>query len=259
MNTGPTKSLFTNSAMKNYVITVFCITCNMLVSGSSRSDQVHQTPTDIINIPGQTATITCSHSIDSYDQILWYKQSNSQLQFLGYYYVERAYPETGEDVKMDGGANKNQNCTLTIPKLEHSAVYFCAASLHNATHRCSSVQKPPHSMFSSLTARSHLCFSLRTSLFTLVYRASGVCWLVYFGFDTRPHWITSHTAVTLPHAAPHSFCFSVIKHIVFSLLWTTNVVDLNQQMTLSPTPVSETWTSNTVSFVGQCFSFGLKV
>ncbi|KAG7509766.1 immunoglobulin lambda-1 light chain-like [Solea senegalensis] len=134
--------------MKNKMITVFCITLNiMLISGSSLSDKVKQTPAHMIKKSTETANISCSHSIDSYNQILWYKQlNNRQLQLLGYMLANIGKPETGADVKIHGSANKDQNCTLTIETLDlnSSAVYFCAASLHSATHHCSSVQKPHH-------------------------------------------------------------------------------------------------------------------
>uniref|UniRef100_A0A8C4FC41 Ig-like domain-containing protein n=1 Tax=Dicentrarchus labrax TaxID=13489 RepID=A0A8C4FC41_DICLA len=114
-------------------------------------DQVHQTPADMYNTPGGTAEINCSHSIQSYDRILWYKQTERQLQFLGYLYFNNGYPETGVKVKIAGSANKDQNCTLTIEELQlnSSAVYFCAARLHSATYHCSSVQKPPQHILSS--------------------------------------------------------------------------------------------------------------
>uniref|UniRef100_A0A4W6BN11 Ig-like domain-containing protein n=1 Tax=Lates calcarifer TaxID=8187 RepID=A0A4W6BN11_LATCA len=121
---------------------------DLFSTGSSLSDQVHQTPADIQKKPGGTAKIYCSHSIDSYDRIFWYKQlKNKQLQFLGYMLGKDGYPEKGVDVKIDGGANKGQNCTLTIDglSLSNSAVYFCAASYHSATYHCSSVQKPAYS------------------------------------------------------------------------------------------------------------------
>uniref|UniRef100_A0A671XFE1 Ig-like domain-containing protein n=1 Tax=Sparus aurata TaxID=8175 RepID=A0A671XFE1_SPAAU len=98
------------------------------------------TQTQMFYKPQETAKITCSHSIQSYDQIFWYKASkNRQLQLLGYMYGESAFPEkTGveETVKIEGNANKDKNCTLTIEglKLNSSAVYFCAARLHSATY-----------------------------------------------------------------------------------------------------------------------------
>uniref|UniRef100_A0A8C9WUQ3 Ig-like domain-containing protein n=1 Tax=Sander lucioperca TaxID=283035 RepID=A0A8C9WUQ3_SANLU len=97
-------------------------------TGSSLSDQVLQTPADIYSRPGQPAKIRCLHTSPSYNQILWYKQSKRQLQFLGYVYYNDGYPETGVTVTMEGSANKDQNCTLTIKELSlsSSVVYFCA-------------------------------------------------------------------------------------------------------------------------------------
>ncbi|TKS87145.1 Immunoglobulin lambda variable 2-18 [Collichthys lucidus] len=99
-------------------------------SGSSLSDQVHQTPAEIYNKPGERAKISCSHSIDSYNRILWYKQTNGQLQFLGYMNVNTGLPEKGVNVMIEGSANKDKTCTLTTEELSvnSSAVYFCAAS-----------------------------------------------------------------------------------------------------------------------------------
>ncbi|XP_056151425.1 uncharacterized protein LOC130126086 [Lampris incognitus] len=61
----------------NSMIIVFLsITAYALVSGSSLRDQVHQTPADMVldNNTAQTPTITCRHTIDGYNRILWYKQ-----------------------------------------------------------------------------------------------------------------------------------------------------------------------------------------
>ena len=115
-------------------------------TGSSLSDNVHQTPADVFIKPDETLEINCTHSIQNYNLILWYKQSDRQLQLLGYMLATSGNPEAGLGVKIEGSAAKDQNCTLTIEKLSlsSSAVYFCAAWLHSATYHCSSVQKPPH-------------------------------------------------------------------------------------------------------------------
>ncbi|XP_071375782.1 M1-specific T cell receptor beta chain-like [Centroberyx affinis] len=114
------------------IIIFLSITFNtILVSGSSLSDQVYQTPADMYNKPGETAKLNCSHSIQNYNRILWYKQSkNRQMQLLGYMLRNNGYPETGMSVKMDGSANKDETSTLTIEglRLNSSAVYFCAAN-----------------------------------------------------------------------------------------------------------------------------------
>uniref|UniRef100_A0A671XM26 Ig-like domain-containing protein n=1 Tax=Sparus aurata TaxID=8175 RepID=A0A671XM26_SPAAU len=130
------------------LIAVCCITLNViLVSGNRMEhvmfdlflDQVHQTPADMFKQPGEEAKITCIHTISTFDRILWYKQTNIQLQLLGYMVGDSEFPEkTGEEetVKIEGNANKDKNCTLTIEglKLNSSAVYFCAARLHSATY-----------------------------------------------------------------------------------------------------------------------------
>uniref|UniRef100_A0A3Q4MA07 Ig-like domain-containing protein n=1 Tax=Neolamprologus brichardi TaxID=32507 RepID=A0A3Q4MA07_NEOBR len=116
---------------------------SVLLCCSSSSDQVDQTPADIYT-KGEDVKVYCSHSIQSYNKILWYKQSKKQLQYLGYMNIDKGYPETGVNVTMEGNANKGENCTLTIKylKLSSSGVYFCAASYHSAAHHCTSMQKP---------------------------------------------------------------------------------------------------------------------
>uniref|UniRef100_A0A3Q0RTV3 Ig-like domain-containing protein n=1 Tax=Amphilophus citrinellus TaxID=61819 RepID=A0A3Q0RTV3_AMPCI len=107
------------------------------------ADIIAVTPADIYT-KGEDAKINCSHSITNYDRILWYKQSKNQLQLLGYMYIE-----SGVNVAMDGSAEQNKMCTLTIRELNlnSSGVYFCAASNHSAAYHCTSIQKPPNHIF----------------------------------------------------------------------------------------------------------------
>lgn len=123
------------------------VLCFFILIGASLSDQVHQAPAEIYCKQGGTVKITCSHSIDTYNRVLWYKQTKDrQLQLLGYMLADNAYPENEVDVEMNGNANKDQNCTLTVKNLmQNSSVYFCAASLHSDTCVYSTVQKPHHS------------------------------------------------------------------------------------------------------------------
>ncbi|KAK0140612.1 T cell receptor alpha variable 36/delta variable 7 [Merluccius polli] len=103
-------------------------------ASASLSDQVHQTPTEMVVAieSGQTATLSCSHSIVNYNQILWYKQQriDKKLEFLGYIWGTTAKPEEGTTFEMGGSANQDKTATLTIQNIsvESSAVYFCAAS-----------------------------------------------------------------------------------------------------------------------------------
>uniref|UniRef100_A0A3P8SCZ9 Immunoglobulin V-set domain-containing protein n=1 Tax=Amphiprion percula TaxID=161767 RepID=A0A3P8SCZ9_AMPPE len=102
------------------------VTMSLLRLSSLLSDKVDQTPTDIHEKQGQQTKILCSHRIDR----------NGQLQFLGYMHLNKGYPEDGVEITLEGDANKDKNCTLTINSLSvsSSAVYFCAASYHSATY-----------------------------------------------------------------------------------------------------------------------------
>uniref|UniRef100_A0A672H9R7 Ig-like domain-containing protein n=1 Tax=Salarias fasciatus TaxID=181472 RepID=A0A672H9R7_SALFA len=144
-----TATVITQSWNFTCSVSLFC------VAGSSSTERVSQTPRNIHSKPGEQAEIYCSHGIDNYDKILWYKQSQGELQLLGYISFTDGYPEPGLDVKVHGDANKNKNSTLTMEKLQvnSSAVYFCAASYHSAPHHCSSVLKPSHQ---TLNIHSHL-------------------------------------------------------------------------------------------------------
>uniref|UniRef100_A0A4W6BUR6 Ig-like domain-containing protein n=1 Tax=Lates calcarifer TaxID=8187 RepID=A0A4W6BUR6_LATCA len=142
-----------NSNPRAWTHVIFCLVL-CFSTGSSVSDKVQQTPADIHKKQGQTAKIYCSHNDNNYNQILWYKKSDRELQFLGYMLTISGKPADGVNVKIEGGASKGQNCTLTIEglSLNNSAVYFCAASYHSATHHCFSVQKPHCHIFNQFTA-----------------------------------------------------------------------------------------------------------
>uniref|UniRef100_A0A667YSY3 Ig-like domain-containing protein n=1 Tax=Myripristis murdjan TaxID=586833 RepID=A0A667YSY3_9TELE len=96
--------------------------------GSSLSDKVHQSPADMYKKPGETAQLNCSHNIQSYDRILWYRQSeNQQMQFLGYMLGGfEKFPVTKPDAASG---------TLTVKDLvaEDKGLYFCAVSEHSDT------------------------------------------------------------------------------------------------------------------------------
>ena len=114
---------------------LFAIYFYKFLTGSSA--EVHQIPPEMLVKQGERTKISCSHNILGYNRIFWYKLSkNTQMQLLGYMSLNDEYPEDGVDVKMEGSASKDKNCTLTTEELtlSSSAVYFCAASLHSATY-----------------------------------------------------------------------------------------------------------------------------
>ncbi len=51
----------------------------------SNSQDIHQTPKDLIKDPAQSEELHCSHSSSSYNVMLWYKQKRGEsLELLGY-------------------------------------------------------------------------------------------------------------------------------------------------------------------------------
>uniref|UniRef100_A0A3B3XIC4 Ig-like domain-containing protein n=1 Tax=Poecilia mexicana TaxID=48701 RepID=A0A3B3XIC4_9TELE len=98
------------------------------LTGSSPSDKIVQIPADMFRNPGETAKISCSHSIPDYDRIFWYKQSeHHEMKLLGYMLGDDGYPEKELNVKIDGSANRDKNSTLTVAELsqDSSAIYYC--------------------------------------------------------------------------------------------------------------------------------------
>ena len=126
-----------NSSLHVYIFASFVFIFSV---GVSLSDQVHQTPPEMVVAikSGATVTLNCSHSIKDYDRILWYKQqrNDKQLKLLGNIYSTTANPEKGMDVEMSGSADQDKTASLTIQNIsvESSAVYFCAARFHNAAY-----------------------------------------------------------------------------------------------------------------------------
>ncbi|KAF3845349.1 hypothetical protein F7725_008512 [Dissostichus mawsoni] len=71
--------------------------CAVSQHSASYSDSVFQTPPFIMKRSGESVDreINCSHSIPSYDRILWYKQDQHQnMKFLGYLNVKYPYQRT---------------------------------------------------------------------------------------------------------------------------------------------------------------------
>ncbi|KAL7862354.1 hypothetical protein SRHO_G00137950 [Serrasalmus rhombeus] len=103
----------------------------LLVTASSNGPAVQQTPTDLIKNQGESAEIRCSHNIQGYDRIMWYKQAqNTELTFMGYHVGNSGNlePNFRGKVKISGKANKLHS-VLNVSSLspDSAAVYFCAA------------------------------------------------------------------------------------------------------------------------------------
>uniref|UniRef100_A0A8C2INT0 Ig-like domain-containing protein n=1 Tax=Cyprinus carpio TaxID=7962 RepID=A0A8C2INT0_CYPCA len=81
-------------------------------------NKVDQSPPDLIRKLTESAVLTCSHSDQGFELILWYKRSDDKgLIFL----------EFMDKIVMSGNGNSNGLFTIKNLASSDSAVYFCAA------------------------------------------------------------------------------------------------------------------------------------
>ncbi|XP_037649043.1 immunoglobulin lambda-1 light chain-like [Sebastes umbrosus] len=93
--------------------------------------EVHQGPPAILGRLHDSATISCSHSIGSYDTMLWYQQptGDSELKLIGYVFYSSPIVEKpfSDNFKVTGdGSKKAELHVLKLRHPEDSGVYYCA-------------------------------------------------------------------------------------------------------------------------------------
>lgn len=137
--------------MDNAVILHFIFIC---VAGHLFS-KVDQNPAEIIVSSGESCTLSCSHSISSYNTILWYYQRGQNMHIIGYSFHSTVNLENAADKRYDlnGDAKSSVNLTISKLMLNESTVYFCAASA-----QCCS---PPISPTKSLLSFVHLSLTFQ--------------------------------------------------------------------------------------------------
>ncbi|KTF92681.1 hypothetical protein cypCar_00040527 [Cyprinus carpio] len=115
--------------MMNTLLNIFVYL--MMLTVACLGKTVLQMPGDVLKKEYESAVITCSHKIQSYNQILWYKQSQDMLGFklMGnlIYKAETKEPEFQNKIELEGDAEKNGILNIHNLTLTDSAVYFCAA------------------------------------------------------------------------------------------------------------------------------------
>ncbi|XDV43637.1 hypothetical protein PO909_012081 [Leuciscus waleckii] len=93
--------------------------CLLWLTAGNHAKTVLQSPDDLMKNEDVSAVFTCSHNIQDYNRMLWYKQSRdtSGLTLMGYlsFDQENKEPGFGNKINLDGDAKKNG--TLTIKKL----------------------------------------------------------------------------------------------------------------------------------------------
>ncbi|KAI4797091.1 hypothetical protein KUCAC02_026538 [Chaenocephalus aceratus] len=94
---------------------------------------VRQSPS-LIKRPGDKVQISCSHDKTDYRVMLWYQRppGDAALKLIGYLNYQAVTMEEPfkERFNISGDLSGVKNGSLTVRKtgVEHSAVYFCAAS-----------------------------------------------------------------------------------------------------------------------------------
>ncbi len=101
--------------------------------------EVGQVPPAILGRLHGSATISCSHSISSYDTILWYQQSlgNSELKLIGYVFyssstTEKPFIDNSFIVTGDG-SKKVELHDLKLRHPEDSGMYYDEQTLNSLT------------------------------------------------------------------------------------------------------------------------------
>ncbi|RVE57555.1 hypothetical protein OJAV_G00217390 [Oryzias javanicus] len=115
--------------------------------GTADTKSVHQTPPFIIKRAGESLNneIECSHRIENYEIILWYRtDQNGSLTFLGYLNLRFPYPEEEFKAKIsfDGHGSQQSNLNVSDLQVGDGGVYYCAARRHSAADPTQSMQKP---------------------------------------------------------------------------------------------------------------------
>ncbi|MBN3287855.1 HVM14 protein, partial [Polyodon spathula] len=93
---------------------------------------IRQSPPSLLESPGHSAELSCSHDDNNYDRIYWYQQTRKgALELIGYlsYKVVNQEEKFKERFNLTGDAEKAGSLIISSVTAEDSAVYFCAASI----------------------------------------------------------------------------------------------------------------------------------
>ncbi|KAJ8289118.1 hypothetical protein COCON_G00017770 [Conger conger] len=123
-------------------ITVWVWLTGIMQVFTAQPGRVQQFPPSLLLRSGEPATLNCSHSVPSYNTILWYRQpgAGGVLELLGYLYHnnQNLEPLMEKTLKLEGDGKKSGTMTISGNGLAvGDAVYFCAArfALGNSVHQ----------------------------------------------------------------------------------------------------------------------------
>lgn len=115
----------------------------ILLSGFVQSQDVTQFPPDLIGNLTDAPVLHCSHSIQGFEHILWYKHDGRRFNFFGYINLNYLYPEEEVKNKVTFAGDGRNNVTFTINSLtsDDNGVYYCAARRHSVSDPHKTAQK----------------------------------------------------------------------------------------------------------------------
>uniref|UniRef100_A0A8C8FNG9 Ig-like domain-containing protein n=1 Tax=Oncorhynchus tshawytscha TaxID=74940 RepID=A0A8C8FNG9_ONCTS len=111
--------------------------CGCYQSGLlSLSSKVHQTPIAILKGSKDNVQLTCNHTIQNYNTILWYQQStgDTAMKLIGFAFYKSITMEKSFEKHFNVSGDGSKEAYLHLVSLrspEDSAVYYCAASQHS--------------------------------------------------------------------------------------------------------------------------------
>lgn len=114
--------------------------------GSLFCEDVHQTPADVLCLPEENVTLTCSHSNPNYETILWYQrtQGDTNLTLIGYIRyttVKEIEKDFQGHVTVSGDGKSSASLQIhSASQVPHSVLYFCAA-YYTVLHTSSPINK----------------------------------------------------------------------------------------------------------------------
>lgn len=88
----------------------------------------------MLSLQGESPELQCKHNVSTFYMISWYQQtfSNSSMQLVAYVRYNSANVETSFSRYFNVSGDGAKHSTLYLVKLkaaEHTAVYYCAASM----------------------------------------------------------------------------------------------------------------------------------
>lgn len=112
----------------------------------SKDDQVSQTPAEVLTRPNVQVNLSFTHTIQSYDTILWYQRpaGDTGLKLIGYVAYKTATVEAAfkEAFAVSGDGEKAAHLHI-LGHPGDSTEYYGAASVHSWQERDSLIQKAP--------------------------------------------------------------------------------------------------------------------